>query len=836
MPRATISYHLALAAALLAAGWRIPIVLGQDPAKVDGEKPAALPRSMAGFEDQGTLLLFLNEERLATIEYQWRKDGSFDAKTVLKLAGQSVTQTLKVTPDTEGRWEKIVQGTPLGPINVVRQGAEARFTFKDKVEVFKLKPGALIMDGSPTVAVGAGQVVRHYDRAKGGKQTFPVLFLPKIIKNVTVERKDTVERSVGGRDLKLTRFLLGLPSVDVTIWVDEAGKLYLVEVPAQHATFVREGYELLRQVPKADPLLSAPKHEVKEERKVAVPMRDGLKLSTDLYRPAVEGRLPVILIRTPYKKEMQELQARYYARRGYVVAVQDCRGRFGSPGVWEAFVNEKKDGFDTIEWLADQPWSNGKVGMIGGSYLGWVQWWAASQRPPHLVTIIPNVAPPDPFYNIPYDYGVLFLKPAILWAKIVESEATGDLSGATFSTISERKYNKLLRALPVIDLDKAVLGKENRSWRRWIEHNNNDDYWEQANFLEHLKDVRLPVFHQSGWFDGDGIGSKLNYLTMARHGHPYQKLVLGPWGHTDKATRTHGGRDFGQVAIIELERDYLRWFDYWLKGIENGITSEPLVSLFVMGSNRWVHGKTYPLPGTRFEKWYLNSGGGANTSKGDGRLSPEQPAADAPADRFTYDPGDPTPDPNDYEEPEKPTDKSKRKEKSVEEQKKLEEAYHDNITRARRDILVYQSEPLAKPLTFAGPVSATLHASTSARDTDWFMRLMEVDKAGKIFQLVEGKIRARFRRSTRTPELLKGGEVVEYTLDLWQTGITIPAGHRLRVEVASASFPTFSRNLNTGGHNEKETRHVTAEQAIYHNRERPSCIVLPVIDLEAGKR
>jgi putative CocE/NonD family hydrolase len=836
MFRSSILGRLGLAGVLFLFGLGMPWAFAKDASKTTKEKPAVLPRSMTGFEDEGVLLLFLNEERLATINFQWRKDGSFDGKTVIKLASQSVTQTLKVTPDADGRWEKVVQGTPLGPMTVVRQGEEARYTFKDKVEVFKLKPGVLVMDGSPTVAVAAGQLVHHYDRPRGGKQTFPALILPKIIKDITVEMKEAVERSVGGRDLKLTRFHFGLPGVDVTLWVDPAGKLYLAEVPAQHATFVREGYELLRKVPKADPLLSAPKHEVKVERKVEVPMRDGVKLSTDLYRPAAEGRFPVILIRTPYKKEMQELQARYYARRGYVVAVQDCRGRFGSPGVWEAFVNEKKDGFDTIEWLAAQPWSTGKVGMIGGSYVGWVQWWAASLRPPHLVTIIPNVAPPDPFYNIPYDYGVFFLKPAILWAKIVESEATGDLSGKTISGIGERKYNKLLRALPVIDLDKAVLGKENRSWRRWIEHNSNDDYWEQANFLEHLKDVRIPVFHQSGWFDGDGIGSKLNYLAMARHGHPYQKLVLGPWGHTDKASRTYQGRDFGPAALIELERDYLRWFDHWLKGIDNGITREPLVSLFVMGSNRWVHGKTYPLPGTRFEKWYLSSGGKANTSKGDGRLSPEQPSADAPADHYTYDPGDPTPDPNDYEEPEEPGDKSKRKEKSVEEQKKLEEAYHESVTQARRDILVYQSEPVGKQLTFAGPVSARLFASTSAKDTDWFMSLMEVDKAGKIFPLVGGKIRARFRNSTKAPELLKGGEVVEYTLDLWQTGITIPAGHRLRVEVSSASFPTFSRNLNTGGHNEKETRHVAAEQTIYHSRERPSCIVLPVIELEPAKR
>jgi putative CocE/NonD family hydrolase len=283
--------------------------------------------------------------------------------------------------------------------------------------------------------------------------------------------------------------------------VDDSGKLYELDVPAQKAAIVREGYEALRKAPQTDPLLSAPEFEVDLQRAVGVPVRDGLKLSTDVYRPKGVAKAPVILIRTPYKKEMNELQGRYYARRGYVTAIQDCRGRFGSPGIWEPFMNEAKDGYDTVEWLAKEPHSNGKVGMIGGSYVGWVQWWAAGQNPPHLVTIIPNVAPPDPFYNIPYEYGVFFIWGGIWWADVLESNATADLTGVAMSKIGEKKYSKLLRALPVIELDKAVLGKENPYWRRWIQHPTNDAYWQPANFLDRLKDVRIPVFHQSGWFD-----------------------------------------------------------------------------------------------------------------------------------------------------------------------------------------------------------------------------------------------------------------------------------------------------------------------------------------------
>lgn len=286
-----------------------------------------------------------------------------------------------------------------------------------------------------------------------------------------------------------------------------------------------------------------------------------------------------------------------------------------------------------------------------------------------------------------------------------------------------------------------------------------------------------------------------------------------------------GERDFGPQAIIDLQRLYLRWFDYWLKGDETGIINEPLVSLFVMGSNRWLSGATYPLPETQFRKLYLTGSGDANTAKGNGKLSWQVPPPDAPTDRYTYDPGDPTPDPHMYEE----SEEDEKKIRSAEERKQEAEGYHQKITAARQDILVYVSDPLEKPLTFAGPISAVLHASSSARDTDWFVSLMEVDEQGKIFPLGRGKIRGRFRESTRKPELLKAGEIYPYTIDLWHTAITVPAGRRLRVEVASAAFPTFSRNLNTGGHNEMDTQYIPAKQTIYRDAQHPSYVLLPVI-------
>ncbi len=481
---------------------------------------------------------------------------------------------------------------------------------------------------------------------------------------------------------------------------------------------------VLRPAPAAGAaMLSAPDREVSIQRAVAIPMRDGLSLLTDIYRPVGLERAPVVLVRTPYRRQLCELQAMYYARRGYVYAAQDCRGCFDSPGEWEPFVHEGRDGFDTIEWLAAQSWTDGRVGMIGGSCLGLAQWLAAAERPPHLVTIIPNVSPTDPFYNLPYEYGVFCLLGTLWWAEVMETRAGADISGVALSRVGQKRYLTLLRALPVVDLDVATLGHANACWRRWIEHPTEDAYWQSACFLERLAHVDIPVFHQSGWHDDNGLGTKLNYQRMAASGHGFQKLTLGPWGHTDTAVRMVGDRDFGEGALLDLPREYLRWFDRWLKGA--------------------VH------------------------------------------------------------------------------------EYRQRMAAERMDNLIYDTEPLTEALTFAGPISAVLYASTTARDTDWFLTLSEITADGTIRRLVQGRLRARFRNSMKAPELLVADAVFACAIDLWHTGVSLPPGSRLRLEVASAAFPMFSRNLNTGGHNETDTAYVSARQTVYHDAARPSHIVLP---------
>jgi len=800
--------------------------------EASGERPNAFALDV--MQDSARFTFYINEEVLVTSACEWKPDGSFASEYTMSMAGQSANTSLRIEVDEIGQWTAMHMEAPTGPVEVKREDTTAIVTSQGETHTMAIKSGTVLFENfSPSLISHA---ILAYDQTEGGKQTFSLFIVPAVVMDATLEKLEDVTRSVGGRMQTFSTYRYGLPGVDIIVWVDEENRVCFGDVPSQHGAYVRNGYEVLMKKPETDTLLSQPVHDIVVDDEVGVPMRDGIELATDIYRPDAEGRFPVVLVRTPYKKEMNELQAKYYARRGYVFAVQDCRGRFASPGEWNPFFNEPDDGYDAIKWLAVQPWSNGKVGMIGGSYLGWVQWWAARNRPPHLTTIIPNVSPPDPYYNIPYEYGSLFLLGAIWWADVLEQEATGDISGKAMMEIGKKEYHKLLKHLPVIELDSIVLGQENPYWREWIAHPDNDEYWDCASFLDYLEDLDIPVYHQSGWFDGDGIGSKLNYLAMKSHGHKHQKLILGPWGHSSTATRRGPlDTDFGPDAIIDLETSYTRWLDRWLLGIENGIEDEPLVSLFVMGSNDWLYGDVYPLPETEFTKYYLISDGNANTSEGDGRLSVEPPdVTNAESDTYVYDPGDPTPTPAMYFDLDAAEDSANGNDdscevKSIEEERAKHRAFYDRVNKEREDILVYDTPPLETPLTFAGPISAVLYAATSAVDTDWHMRLAMIREDGEIFPLVHGVIRARYRNSFSRPELGEPGEIYEYHVDLWQTGVTIPVGAKLRVEVASAAFPMFSRNLNTGGHNETETDYVSATQTIYHDTEHPSHILLPVI-------
>jgi putative CocE/NonD family hydrolase len=770
------------------------------------------------FEDSANFKLYMKGTAIATASNSLDKEGNYQRKIVISMAGQTAEYRMTVVPDENGIWESItIENPAFGTIQGRHDGKKAVYTIKGEKKSVDLPDDYVLYDDFGMHYESL--MLQKYDLGTKGKQVFKRFRIPESfpgdIIDVEVEYLDEEERSIGNKSMSFKKFqvkVMGIPSV---YWVDQDFKICLTETKAAQAFGVREGFEELMFPKKADPLLSRADFEVVKKTEM-MPLRDGVKLATDLYFPeGPDGKLPCILIRTPYKKESSELDGKFYASRGYVVAIQDVRGRYASEGEWEPFVNEGQDGYDAIEWLAKQSWSNGKVGMVGGSYLGWVQFLAAAQKPPHLVTIIPNVVPPDPFYNIPYEYGSFFILASLWWAEMVEKEAASDITMKKFFEVSDRDYAKDLDHLPVIDLDLRIFGKKNSYWRKWVEHNRNDSYWERANYLDKLKDLDIPVFLQSGWLDGDTIGSKLAYLRLKESKNKHIKLILGPWGHSDLAI-SFSGKDLGEEGTIDLPTLYLRWFGYWLKGIESKILEEPLVQLYTINSKKWLKAETYPLPQTKFTKMYLSSTQGANTLQGDGKLSWELPEGTKQYDTYTYDPGDPTP---------------AWQFRAVKGGKKR----YEEITNTRQDILVFETEPFENPVTIAGPMSAKLFASSSALDTDWFISIFAYSENDGPIPLGNpwgrGTIRARFRNSVSEPELLEPGKIYEYTIDLWHTGITLEEGWQIRMEVTSAFFPFFSRNLNTGGHNEMETEYQKAEQKIFHSEEYPSHILLPVIHL-----
>ncbi len=574
---------------------------------------------------------------------------------------------------------------------------------------------------------------------------------------------------------------------------------------------------------------SAARHAVTEQRDVDAPMRDGIKLKVDIFRPEADGRFPAILLQTPYNKNGQATRAKKFAARGYVVVNSDSRGRSESGGEWDPFSpKHKTDGYDLVQWIAEQPWCNGNVGTYGLSYSGWTQWWTASQTPPALKAIVPEVAPPDHFYNCPYQNGV-FVCWMMDWAGTMSARQphrAGPGAYGGFAVNREEAYGKL----PYIDFDKTRNYKSNPWWRKWIEQNTaRGEYWRSIAYQtpESYARVKVPSLAISGWFDANFPGTPANYLGMKQHGGSpaarRPRIVIGPWQHIINRHRTAAGVDFGEQAIIDWDGYVLRWFDYHLKEVDNGVLKDPPVHVFVMGRNEWRAAEDWPLPQTQFTKYYLHSDGKANSSAGDGKLTTEPPQTE-PADKYVYDPKSPTP--------------------SAAFANGHIDGPRDISTSAKRnDVLVFQTSELAEDVEIVGPITARLFAATSAADTDWMIRLSDVHPDGRALFLAEGIMRARHRDPHRdgafnSNELTKiePNRSYDYTIDFWRpTGNVFAAGHRIRIEISSSFYPYYLRNPNSSGDNiGLATRFSPAKQTIFHDAKRPSHVVLPIIPKDSA--
>ena len=577
--------------------------------------------------------------------------------------------------------------------------------------------------------------------------------------------------------------------------------------------------------------------KVIRERNVMVPMRDGTRLATDVFRPDAPGRFPALVNRGPYGKDdyvaSPDHSVWFFPTHGYVVLSQDCRARFQSEGdYYNPLFQEVADGYDTVEWAARQPWCNGRVGTTGQSYLGATQYTLATNNPlpPHLQAMAPVSASSDFHQSWVYHTGG-----AMEWGWMVpyaihkgrntlERLGRADLLAQMDEYVLEPGNfgrplkDEWFRHLPL----KDWIGRLQETapyFREYFEQELDGPYWWRLNLLRNLAGIKIPLFHVSSWYDIFLEGALNAYTAITERGgsdlaRRNQKLLVGPWAHIRPYTRPTSGDtgdiDFGPEAAIELHDHLRRWFDYWLKDLDSGLMDEPPVYLFVMGDNRWRHENEWPLARTHYTRYYFHSGGAANTRDGDGVLS-TAPPGEEPPDSYIYDPDDPAPTlrGNTLMIPH-----------GVADQRPAED---------RPDVLVYTSAPLERELELTGPITAQLFAASSAVDTDFTAKLVDVAPDGYARNLQDGIVRARYRTSARRPALITPGQVYEYKIDLWATSHVFQAGHRLRVEISSSNFPRFDRNPNTGAPLGEDDRLETAQQTVLHTAAHPSHILLPVI-------
>jgi uncharacterized protein len=572
------------------------------------------------------------------------------------------------------------------------------------------------------------------------------------------------------------------------------------------------------------PALAAADHyDVTVERGVAMKTRDGVTLRADVYRPKTDGKFPVLLQRTPYNKGNGESEfGMRAAALGYAVIVQDVRGRFTSEGEWYPFKHESNDGYDTIEWAASLPYSNGKVGMFGASYVGATQMLAAIAKPPHLAGVFPIVTASNYHDGWTYQGGA--------FEQWFNESWTSGLAQDTLNRSVQSNTNALngiwklpLTAYPVFELppnapDPDLTHSLAPYFLDWLAHPNYDAYWKQWSIEEHYSDIKVPMLTVAAWYDIFLGGSLRNYVGVkmrggsdtARHG---QHLLVTIGGHAGSA-RKIGDVDFGPAAPFEENDVILSWYDYLFKNASNEFSAPEPVRIFVMGANQWRNESDWPLTRAHQERYFLHSGGKANSGKGDGSLSNSAPRTESP-DHYVYDPAKPAPTvggPLCCD--------STHLGPGARDQRPVE---------ARDDVLVYSTPALEQDLEVTGPVTVELFASSSAVDTDFTAKLVDVWPDGLAQNLTEGIIRARYRDSQEQPTLLKPGQAYKFTLDLWSTSNLFRKGHRVQLEISSSNFPRFDRNLNTGEDVASAQKTVPATNSIYHDAEHPSALVLPVV-------
>jgi len=725
-------------------------------------------------------------------------DRSFESTTEVDIQGVKIRSKLtgKFAENMLTEFE-LVESAAGQEIRVTAKDGKLKFVSGAKTKEAEYKPmKAVFANLHPALAAN---LIKEFDRAKGGVQNIEWFSIDTGAPlKVDVSNRKTRSIEVAGQRLIVDVYSIRFGNgADVELFLTDSMRFAAFDLPAQKFQVAAHGFETLLADPTTMmPELSQPTFQTRIEKGVRIGMRDRVSLVADIVKPAGEGKYPAILMRTPYGRQVNVAEAEWWAKRGYVYVAQDVRGRNDSEGDWLPFFNERKDGYDTIDWIAKQPWSDGKVGMIGGSYSGLAQWYAAVEAHPALKCILPQVSGTDPFFNDPWDHGVPILHPNLIWLNLVKDKKIARLSWAPIEELEK------LKTLPLSKADDEVVGVNFPYFDQWLALETPSAF-AGANFLSEMDRVKIPALHISGWWDGNGMGTKMNWAKMRSLNRKDQWLIYGPWSHFFNTTSRVMGADYGPGAIIELDSIFLRWFDHWLKNKPVNWEKQPKVRAFVTGVNEWREMSDWPEPSAREVSLYLSSEGRANGGASVGALV-DQPRKNQKPDHYTYDPASVSLPKNPDSAAASPTVK---------------------LSTVPENILVYNSRPFEKPMEIGGPIELDLYFSTTAKDTDFFAYLTDIDEQGEM-RLVGlfGKIRAKYLSGWDKPSLLQPGKIYRATIDLWDTAHQFKTGHRLGLLIRSELFPMFARNLNTGEPVKDATRIVVAQQQIYHDAKRPSAL------------
>ncbi len=581
-------------------------------------------------------------------------------------------------------------------------------------------------------------------------------------------------------------------------------------------------------------------HRVAVDSTILVAMPDGVRLSMDLYKPVgAPEPLPTILWRTPYdKNRMRRAGSEPYALAtyGYVVAVQDTRGKFESEGIFDVQVDDADDGDATVDWLASQPWSSGRVAMLGCSYSGEAQVLTAPKKNPNLVALVPRAAGGPARYLSVWNGGAFELALAFGWMRNfgnkVNVQPAAGIPDSLYRRaapylklapeIPETDYPALWRSLPLVGMVRRS-GAPPSDWDDLVSHPPGDPWWNRFPLVTDTTAYDVPALHVNSWYDY-GIAETFKQFRVFRHNgvspraRENQYVIVSPTTHcfSERATKNTvvGERPVGD-ARLDYWRLYLQWFDRWLNGNEAALEGWPTVRYYLMGENEWRSADDWPIPGTEYQEWYLHSGGAANSRFGDGSLSRSEPG-DEPRDSYRYDPETPVPSVGG------PLCCTDSPDASA-------GAYDQSEVEMRHDILVYTSPELRQGLTVVGPLELVLYVSSDARDTDFTAKLVDVYPDGTAYNVQEGILRARYQKGFHRRVWMEEGEAYELRINLHATANRFGLGHRIRLEVSSSNFPRFDRNLNTGGSQYDETSWLVATNAVHHTALHPSRLILPVV-------